>query len=58
MCYFSSSLSVIQEDPENIGSPYWNLLSVGVSRADGTTSVITGTDNINHLLTFYSGAVL
>ncbi len=28
--------------PDNIGSPYWNLLSVDVERKDGTHSRITG----------------
>ena len=39
---FSPFSLCLQGNPENIGSPYWNLLSVGVTRADGTKSVITG----------------
>ena len=31
-----------QDFPENIGSPYLNLVSVEVTRADGSSSVITG----------------
>ena len=35
--------SVISEEfPDNVGSPYWNLLSVEVGRADGMRSRITG----------------
>ena len=30
------------ENPENVGSPYWNLISVEATRADGTTSIVTG----------------
>lgn len=35
--------SVISDSlPENIGSPYWNLVSVDVTREDGSKSRITG----------------
>ena len=35
--------SIISSDaPENVGSPYWNLLSVEVEREDGSCSHITG----------------
>ena len=37
-----SPLTHPQDFPENVGSPYWNLLSVEVTRADATRSVITG----------------
>lgn len=33
---------VSEEEPDHLGSPYWNLLSVEVSREDGTSTVITG----------------
>jgi D-3-phosphoglycerate dehydrogenase / 2-oxoglutarate reductase len=36
-------VSVISEEhPDNIGSPYWNLVSVEVTRKDQSVSVITG----------------
>ena len=31
-----------QENPDNVGSPYWNLLSVEVTRMDDTHSTVTG----------------
>lgn len=34
--------SVSDEQPENLGSPYWNLVSVDVTRVDGSMSRITG----------------
>jgi len=33
---------VSTEFPENVGSPYWNLVSVDVEREDGSNSRITG----------------
>ena len=38
--------------PDNVGSPYWNLLSVEVEREDGTTSKITGSvfGNMPHIV--------
>ena len=33
----------LKESPDNVGSPYWNLLSVKVTRADATNSIVTGT---------------
>ena len=36
-------MSVISDDyPERVGGPYWNLVSVEVTREDGSTSVISG----------------
>ena len=34
--------TISEENPENIGSPYWNLVSVEVSREDGSNSKVTG----------------
>ena len=34
--------AISDEEPEHIGSPYWNLLSVEVSREDGTATLVTG----------------
>lgn len=34
--------SVSDELPENVGSPYWNLISVGVEKEDGVKTTITG----------------
>ena len=31
-----------EEHPENVGSPYWNLISVCVEKENGTTNTITG----------------
>ena len=45
--------SVISEEhPENVGSPYWNLVSVEATRGDGSTSIITGSvfGNIPHVV--------
>ena len=38
----SIASTISNEFPENVGSPYWNLISVEVERQDGTKSKITG----------------
>ncbi len=39
-CNIASKIS--EDYPEHLGTPYWNLLSVEVERADGSKSCVTG----------------
>ena len=34
--------SISDEYPERVGGPYWNLVSVEVTREDGSTTIISG----------------
>ena len=43
---------ISDEHPENVGSPYWNLMSVRVEKEDGQVNTITGSvfGNVPHIV--------